>query len=61
MKFRWPWQHIPSEETVQAQERLEEIRADDARVDALVRRQMKVIRENSLAPTIMRALGTGPR
>lgn len=56
--MRWPWQaHQPSKATVEAEERLHAIEADDVKVADLERRMKRIIRENDLAPTIMRALG----
>ena len=55
--MKWPWSKPkPSEEVVQAQERLEKVRSDDARVNDLSRRTRKIVRENGLATDIMRAL-----
>lgn len=41
----------------EARKRLEDIRRDDARVDSLEARTQRILRENNLAPVVMRALG----
>jgi hypothetical protein len=38
-------------------EKYEEVKADDVRVERLQKRVNKIIDENNLAPTIMKALG----
>lgn len=45
-----------SPEVQAARERLAAIERDDQRVDELQRRTFRIMRENNLAPTIMRAL-----
>ncbi len=53
-----PWRkRKPSPEVVEAHRRLERVKADDIRVDALSRRTNKIVRENGLGPAIMKALG----
>ena len=57
--MRWPpWRKSEhTEQIAQAQERLEKVYEDDAKVNDLSRRANKIVRENELAPAIMRALG----
>lgn len=53
-----PWrQRGPSQDVIEARERLEAIERDDERVARLERRTSKILRENNLAPSIMDALG----
>lgn len=40
-----------------ARERLEAIQRDDARVESLEIRAQRILRENNLAPAVMKALG----
>ncbi len=61
MRWRFWKGKEPSEEILQAKERLEQIRADDETVEDIVRRTQKIIRENNLGPDIMRALGVQRR
>lgn len=58
-----PWRHQrePSQDVVEARERLEAIHRDDERVNRLERRTAKILRENNLAPSIMDALGVRRR
>lgn len=60
----WPWEWWPmkhpraeSQEVIQARERLAAITRDDVRVASLEMRTQRILRENNLAPLIMRALG----
>ena len=61
----WPWKWWPmarrsrkdSPKVIEAQERLEAIERDDIRVNLLAARTQRILRENNLAPVIMRALG----
>lgn len=57
--MRWPpWrksEHL--KKVAEAQERLEKVYEDDAKVNDLSRRAKKIVRENELAPSIMKALG----
>lgn len=46
----------PREELDRAQERLDNVTDDDVKVDELSRRAEQLIRENHLAPAIIRAL-----
>lgn len=50
------WREGP-EAKLEAVQRLEAVIADDDRVDRLAQRAAKIIRENNLAPDIMKALG----
>jgi len=56
---KWPpWRKSEhSEEIARAQERLEKVYSDDAKVNDLSRRARKIVHENELAPAIMKALG----
>lgn len=57
-----PWrQRGPSQDVIEARERLEAIKRDDERVARLERRTSKILRENNLAPSIMDALGVRRR
>lgn len=58
MKWRWPWmKRGDSPGVVEARERLEAAERDDDRIDLLVAKTQRILRENNLAPQIMRALG----
>jgi tetrahydromethanopterin S-methyltransferase subunit F len=46
---------------LQAEARLERIKADDETVEDIVQRAQKILRENNLAPSIMKALGVQRR
>jgi len=62
MRWKLPWSRPePQQHAAEIVERLEAIEADDARVDKLQRRADRIMRENNLAPMIMRALGVRPR
>jgi len=56
--MKWPWRRDgqPSEETIQARQRLERIRSDDVAVNQLAQRARRIMRENNLAPDIIKAL-----
>ena len=59
-RWLWPWGARHTEETpavTQARDRLEAVSRDDVKVDAVMRRVDQVLRENNLAPYVMRALG----
>lgn len=57
-----PWrQRGPSQDVIEARQRLEAINRDDERVDRLERRTSRILRENNLAPSIMDALGVRRR
>lgn len=52
-----PWrQREPSQDVLDARERLEAVTRDDERVDRLQRNTSRIMRENHLAPSIMDAL-----
>lgn len=51
------WWKKESQGTKDAKERLESVRKDDEVVDSLARRAKKILKENNLAPDIMKALG----
>lgn len=60
----WPWRWWPMKrprvephKVVEARERLEAITRDDDRVRRLEIRTQRILRENNLAPFIMKALG----
>lgn len=56
--MRWPWmRRYPRTELEEAQRHHDEVVADDERVDDLEKRTNRIIRENNLAPIVMRALG----
>lgn len=65
MPRRWPWTwwwpmrrpRSEPQKLTEARERLEAITRDDARVERLELRTQKILRENNLAPFVMRALG----
>lgn len=61
MKLRWPWYHQVPIEVEKAQEKLEQVRRDDVRVDKLLKRTSKLIAENNLAEAVIKALGAQPR
>ncbi len=56
----WPWRRITPPAVEEAQSRLEHTAADDVRVDRVVERTNRLIRENNLAPYVMKALGIRP-
>jgi hypothetical protein len=57
-----PWrQREPSQDVLEARDRLEAVTRDDERVQHLERRTAKILREDNLAPTIMNALGVRRR
>jgi len=51
------WWRDGSGDKLEAAQRLEAVKADDVRVDRLAYRAAKIVRENNLAPDIMKALG----
>lgn len=46
-----------SQEVAEARERLEAVERDDDKVDLLVAKAQRLMRENNFAPMVMRALG----
>lgn len=48
--------HEPSDETENARQRLEDVRADDVRIASVIQRREAILRENHLGPAIARAL-----
>lgn len=57
-----PWRNRgPSQDVLDARERLEAVTRDDERVDRLQRQTSRILRENHLAPSIMDALGVRRR
>lgn len=59
--MRWPWwPQRPTEEVRELDERLRKIDEDDKRVDQLGRRVHEIMREDSLAPAVRRALRMQP-
>lgn len=53
----WPWaRRQPSPETLKAQEQLEAACRDDRKVADLTRRTARILKENNLAPAIIKAL-----
>lgn len=58
----WPWPKKPDASIKnEAKERLKATERDDARIDHIVRRTQKIVRENNLGPIVMKALGVQRR
>lgn len=55
--WSWPWHRRPSPETLEAQRKYEQVVQDDQRVDNLEDRTNRILEENNLARTVIRALG----
>lgn len=51
------WKDSEEEAKLEAAQRLEKVVADDERVARLTRRTQRIMRENNLAPDILKALG----
>ncbi len=56
----WPWRHRESPQVDEARQRLDDTVKDDAKVNDLQVRTQRLIRENNLAPYVMKALGIRP-
>jgi hypothetical protein len=55
--LRWPWpKKVPQEQIAEAERRLERVIRDDAEVAIIEKTTQKMLRENNLAPYVMRAL-----
>lgn len=57
MKWNWPWNRKPSEETLQDREKLKEVKKDDKKIDEITRRTRAMITGNHLGEDVKRALG----
>jgi hypothetical protein len=58
MKWKWPWnRREPSQETLEARKKLQEIKKDDLKLDTITRRTKAMVSKNHLGEDIKRALG----
>lgn len=59
MRWKWPWtaNRTPSEETIEARQKLHEVRKDNAKLDAITKRTQDMMATNHLGSDIRRALG----
>lgn len=55
--MKWWWKSQTAQELEKMDSRLEQVERDDVKVNRLGRRIDKLIAENNLAPTVMKALG----
>ena len=63
MKLRWGWppwgEPTPSEETIEAEKRLHQVRRDDAKINAQTRRTDRLRTGNGFAQDVAKALRAG--